>query len=159
MAKNRTYAYVIYNSRSKPLFFNNYAHWEKTPLDFEILKSEGKTLLGTHDFSSFRSSSCSARNPIKDITSFKAEKFNNFIVMHITANAFLHNMVRIIMGTLADISKNENKMTIKDIIDAKDRNFAGRTLSAKGLFFLGPKYDDLYKITEPLNNVMDKLKI
>ena len=159
LAKNRTYGYVIYNSRSKPLFFNNYAHWEKTPLDFEILESEGKTLLGTHDFSSFRSSSCSARNPIKDITSFKAEKFNNFIVLHITANAFLHNMVRIIMGTLVDISKNENKMTIKNIINAKDRNFAGRTLSAKGLFFLGPKYDDLYKITEPLNSVMDKLKI
>ena len=50
-------------------------------------------------------------------------------------------------------------MTIKDIIDAKNRNFAGRTLSAKGLFFLGPKYDDLYKITKPLNSVMDKFQI
>lgn len=159
LAKTRTYGYVIFNSRSKPLFFNNYVHWEKTPLDFEILKREGEDLLGTYDFSSFRSSSCSANNPIKDITNFKAEKFNDFIILHITANAFLHNMVRIIMGTLVDISKSENKMSIKDIIAAKDRNFAGRTLSAKGLFFLGPEYDDLYKIPKPSKNIMDKFKV
>jgi len=158
-AKNRSYAYVIYNSKSKPVFFNDFAHWEKSPLDFSILKSEGASLIGKHDFSSFRSSSCSSKNPVKEITKFSVEKYNNFLIFHITANAFLHNMVRIIMGTVTDIAKKENHLSIEKIITAKDRSMAGRTLSAKGLFFLGPEYDDVYNVAKPSQSIFDKFKI
>ena len=137
-ALDRTYAYIIYNSKSKPIFFDD--------------------LIGKHNFSSFRSSSCSSNNPIKEIKDFRVEKFGNFLVFHISANAFLHNMVRIIMGTIVDIAKNENKLSIKQIIDAKDRISAGRTLSAKALYFLGPTYKDVYNIPKPTNNILEKFR-
>jgi tRNA pseudouridine38-40 synthase len=157
-ALDRTYAYVIYNSKSKPIFFDDFTHWEKIPLDLDILQNEGSDLIGKHDFSSFRSSSCSSNNPTKVIKDFRVEKLGNFLVFHITANAFLHNMVRIIMGTIVDIAKNENKLNIKQIIDAKDRIRAGRTLSAKALFFLGPAYKDVYNIPKPTKNLLEKFR-
>jgi tRNA U38,U39,U40 pseudouridine synthase TruA len=67
-------------------------------------------------------------------------------------------MVRIIMGTIVDIAKNENKLSIKQIIDAKDRISAGRTLSAKALYFLGPTYKDVYNIPKPTNNILEKFR-
>ena len=157
-ALDRTYAYIIYNSKSKPIFFDDFTHWEKIPLDLDILQNEGSDLIGKHNFSSFRSSSCSSNNPIKEIKDFRVEKFGNFLVFHISANAFLHNMVRIIMGTIVDIAKNENKLSIKQIIDAKDRISAGRTLSAKALYFLGPTYKDVYNIPKPTNNILEKFR-
>jgi len=66
-ALERSYTYVVYNSRSKPLFFGNSVHWDNNHIDINILKEQSKMFLGTHDFSSFRSSSCNSNNPVKNI--------------------------------------------------------------------------------------------
>jgi tRNA pseudouridine38-40 synthase len=114
--------------------------------------------LGEHDFSSFRSSSCNSKNPNKNISYVDVESVNNFIIITIAANAFLQNMVRIMVGTLIDIAKNEKKMSITDIIDKKDRDYAGKTAPAHGLFFLGPKYKDEFDIDTFELNILDRLK-
>ena len=114
--------------------------------------------LGSHDFTSFRSSRCSSNNPVKDIKSIEATKVNNFIFITIKANAFLHNMVRIISGTLIDIAKGEINLSIDEILLKKNRAAAGKTASAKGLFFLGPQYDSQFQIQSPTINIMDKFK-
>ena len=115
--------------------------------------------LGENDFSSFRSSNCNSNNPVKHISSMDVSTYKKFIIVTVTANAFLHNMVRIMIGTLIDIAKGENDHSIEEILLKKDRNFAGKTASAKGLFFLGPRYDLKEGILSPVSNLFDRLKI
>jgi|TARA_B110000259_G_scaffold154167_1_gene174689 tRNA pseudouridine38-40 synthase len=158
-AIDRSYSYVIYNSRSKPLFFGGYSHSDTNAIDIDILKNQAKMFLGENDFSSFRSSNCNSNNPVKHISSMDVSTYKKFIIVTVTANAFLHNMVRIMIGTLIDIAKGENDHSIEEILLKKDRNFAGKTASAKGLFFLGPRYDLKEGILSPVSNLFDRLKI
>ena len=158
-ALERSYTYVIYNSRSKPLFFGNMSHWDNNKIDLDKIKQQSKMFLGSHDFTSFRSSSCNSKNPVKKISSIDVECHYRFIFITIKANAFLHNMVRIMVGTLIDIAKGEINNTIEEILLKKDRSYAGKTVSAKGLFFLGPKYDLEFNITSPVSHLMDRFKI
>ena len=157
-AIERSYTYVIYNSRSKPLFFGNMSHWDNNKIDQNLLKLQANMFLGTHDFTSFRSSSCNSKNPTKTINMIDVETHDKFIFITIKANAFLHNMVRIMVGTLLDIAKGEINSSVEEILSKKDRSFAGKTLSAKGLFFLGPKYDLKFNIASPIEHLMDRFK-
>jgi tRNA pseudouridine38-40 synthase len=157
-ALDRSYTYVIYNSKTKPLFFDKMVHWDDNLIEFDVIKKQADMFIGSHDFTSFRSSRCSSRNPVKEIKSIEVLKKNNFIFITIKANAFLHNMVRIMTGTLVDIAKGEIKSSIKDILLKMDRASAGKTASAKGLFFLGPNYQSQFNIQSPTLNIMDKFK-
>ena len=158
-AIERSYTYVIYNSRRKPLFLGNISHWDNNKIDLDVLKQQSQMFLGSHDFSSFRSSSCNSKNPVKKVNMIDVESHDRFIFITIKANAFLHNMVRIMVGTLLDIAKGEIDYSIEEILTKKDRSFAGKTLSAKGLFFLGPKYNSEFNIASPTNHLMDRFKI
>ena len=158
-AINRNYSYVIYNSSSKQLFFDKYSHRVSNTLDIEEMSRQIKMFIGEHDFSSFRSSSCNSMNPIKKVFKAEVKTFNKFIIISISANAILQNMVRIMVGTILDISKNENNLSVSEIIEKKDRSFAGKTLPASGLFFLGPSYDSKLKIQSPVKNLLDRFKI
>ena len=157
-AIERKYSYVIYNSMSKPLFFDDYCHWITNKLDKALLLDQLNMFLGAHDFSSFRSSNCNSRNPVKTIHNVDLKTYENFIIITVTANAFLQNMVRIMIGTLIDIAKYENDFSVKDILKKNDRSFAGKTAPAKGLFFLGPKYNEINTQTME-NNLIDRFKI
>ena len=139
-AIKRSYAYVIYNSKNKPLFFDKYSHWVTNKIDILSMKNQSQMFLGKHDFSSFRSKNCNSKNPIKTIFDINIEEQDKFIIVNVVANAFLQNMVRIMVGTLIDIAKSEHNLSIKDVLEKLDRNSAGRTAPAKGLFFLGPQY-------------------
>ena len=156
-AIKRSYAYVIYNSKNKPLFFENYCYWVSNKLDISKMENQLSMFLGKHDFSSFRSTNCNSKNPVKTIDNISLEKKGNFIILNVAANAFLQNMVRIMIGTIIDIAKAENNLSIKDILEKCDRNFAGRTAPAKGLFFLGPQYNDLKQNTME-TDLLDRLK-
>ncbi len=157
-AIERRYSYVIYNSKNKPLFFDKFSHWVSNELDIDTMETQLKMLNGEHDFSSFRSSSCNSKNPIKKISHTDIQKINNFIVITIASNAFLQNMVRIIVGTLIDIAKNENNYSISEIIKKNDRQFAGKTAPSKGLFFLGPTYPKSLAIDSLELAIFDRLK-
>ena len=157
-AIERKYSYVIYNSISKPLFFDDYCHWVTNKLDKSLISDQLNMFIGTHDFSSFRSSNCNSRNPVKTINNVNLKSYENFIIITVTANAFLQNMVRIMIGTLVDIAKYENNFSVKDILKKNDRSFAGKTAPAKGLFFLGPKYNEINTQTME-NNLLDRFKI
>ena len=115
--------------------------------------------LGEHNFTSFRSSSCNSKNPIKKVTFVDMKTIDNFIIVTIAANAFLQNMVRIMVGTLIDIAKKENKLSVMDILKKENRSYAGKTLPASGLFFLGPSYMENLKIESLEHNLFDRLKI
>ena len=157
-AIERSYTYLVYNSRSKPLFFDNCSHWDNNNLDLDVLNQQAKMFIGKHDFTSFRSSSCSSKNPVKSIRDIEIEEHDKFIFISIHANAFLHNMVRIMIGTLLDIAKGEINLSVEEILSKHDRSYAGKTVSAKGLFFLGPKYDLKFNIQSPTKHLLDRFK-
>ena len=158
-AIERKYSYVIYNSKNKPLFLERNSYWVRNSLDIDLMKKQLQSFKGEKDFSSFRSSNCNSKNPIKTVKDINLTTFNDFIIITIIANAFLQNMVRIMVGTLIDIAKNENNMSIQDILDKKDRKIAGKTAPACGLFFLGPKYPDELQLNTCEENIFDRYKI
>ena len=121
---------------------------KKNEIDLKIMKAEASHLIGTHNFNSFRGSKCTAKNPVRTIHSIDIEIKDHFIIISMCANAYLYNMVRIIIGTLLDMSKGSGK-DMKTILNAQDRKIAGKTAQAQGLFFTGANYK---KINLGLNN-------
>ncbi len=145
-AIKRTYAYIIYTGLTRPIFLKDYVFWEKNTLDIDLMQSESNFLLGTHNFSSFRGSKCTANNPFRTINSIAISKKEDFIVVTICANAYLYNMVRIIVGTLLERASGRLQISMQDILESEDRMSAGKTAQAKGLFFLGAEYKNLPSI-------------
>lgn len=145
-AERKRYVYMIANDSDIPVFLKRYVWWVKIPLNLDSMREASRSLLGTHDFSSFRGSGCGAKNTVRTIYSINLEKIDrvpfiftefkgNFIKVTIEANAFLRHMVRNIVGTLVEVGKGRlSPEIIKEILDAKDRRLAGPTAPSKGLF-------------------------
>ena len=141
--KRKTYRYVINNSKYGSSLYRNLETHIPVELNVEKMKGAVKYFEGEHDFKAFKSSGTSSKSSIRTI--YKAEvieKEDNRIWIELTGNGFLYNMVRIISGTLVDVGlgKIEPK-EIKDIIEAKDRQKAGKTLSPQGLFLVKVEYE------------------
>ena len=146
-AISRTYRYIIRNSSLPSALERNQNLWVKENLDLSAMRRASSYLLGENDFSSFRSSSCQSKTPYRNIHSIEVKKKRDLISIEVTANAFLLNMVRIIIGTLLEVgTKKIVPKKVKHILDAKDRRLAGKTSSPKGLYFVGTKYLKKYKV-------------
>ena len=145
-AIDRTYSYLIFNSPSRNVLLDDFYYWEQSDLDIGKMNEESQCLFGKHNFSSFRSLSCGSNNPERDIKKIEINKLGNIIEIKITANAFLQNMVRIIVGTLLEIGKDQIKTSIREILESKDRNSAGITINPRGLIFLGPNYENITRL-------------
>lgn len=145
-AIDRTYSYLIFNSPSRNVLLDDFYYWEQSDLDIDKMYEESQCLIGKHNFSSFRSLSCGSNNPERDIKKIEINKLGNIIEIKITANAFLQNMVRIIVGTLLEIGKDQIKTSLREILESKDRNSAGITINPRGLIFLGPNYENITKL-------------
>jgi tRNA pseudouridine38-40 synthase len=101
-------------------------------------------LLGEHDFSAFRGSLCQAKSPIKTIEHISLTQGGNEILLDIKANAFLHHMVRNIIGTLLKVGRGERKVEwVKEVLDSKQRKQAGATAEPQGLYFVKAFYKNL----------------
>ena len=145
-AIDRTYSYLIFNSQSRNVLLDDFYYWEQAELDINKMNEESKYLIGKHDFTSFRSLSCGSNNPERNVKEIEINKLGDIIEIKITANAFLQNMVRIIVGTLLEIGKYQIKISLKEILESKDRNNAGTTINPRGLIFLGPSYENITKL-------------
>ncbi len=131
----KTYKYQIYSSEFASPFLRNYAYHIYHNLDVNKMKEEAEYLIGEHDFSSFRSAGCNAKTPIRNIFDIDITKDDDLIVLEITGDGFLYNMVRIIVGTLVQLALPKTKLdNIKDILLSKNRKKAGKTAPAHGLF-------------------------
>ena len=106
-ALERRYAYVIYNTKKKPLFFDKFSYWVTNELDINDMKDQLNMFLGEHNFNSFRSSSCNSNNSVKKVSYVDIQRSNNFIIVTVAANGFLQNMVRIMVGTIMEFVKME----------------------------------------------------
>ncbi len=137
----KTYSYIIDNSEQGTAIYRNYTYHVPQPLDVEAMQKAANYLVGEHDFSSFKSSGTSSKSSVRTIYEAKVLKEQERVVIMLTGNGFLYNMVRIISGTLVEIGKGEKKPEeMKKILEAKDRSLAGKTLPAQGLFLMSVSY-------------------
>ena len=138
----KTYAYIIDNSEQGSAIYRNLTYHVPQTLDIEAMQKGVQLLVGEHDFSSFKSSGTSSKSSIRTIYEAKILKEQERVVIQLTGNGFLYNMVRIISGTLLEIGLGEKRPEeMKEILEAKDRQKAGKTLPAHGLFLMNVEYE------------------
>lgn len=131
----KRYRYRVWNSKSKNPFLKNYSLHYKKILDEAFLNEQAQQFVGEHDFASFCSSGSTVEDTVRTIYSFRVERYGDEVDFIVEGSGFLYNMVRIMVGTLIEISENRiEKNTVSDIIDSMDRKRAGRTAPACGLF-------------------------
>ena len=133
-AKNRLYEYKIVNRRSPLTIKKNRAWCVHKKLDFDKMLIESKSFIGKYDLNAFRSSNCQSKSTVKTINDFVIEKKSEDFIFTISAKSFLHSQVRIMVGTLVDIGKGLLLKSVSEIIDSKNREMAGQTAPACGLY-------------------------
>ena len=139
--KEKTYRYVINNSPYGSAVYRNLEYHMPVKLDFEKMKQAISYFEGEHDFSAFKSSGTSSKSSVRIIYKAIIKKSKDRIIIELTGNGFLYNMVRIISGTLVDVGLGKIKPEeIKSIIESKDRTRAGKTLPPHGLYLVKVKY-------------------
>ncbi len=134
-AKGKTYIYRILNSSFKDAFLERYSWRIERPLDIDKMNLFCKEIIGEHDFYAFSSSGRTVEDTVRCISNCVVEKDGDIITLSVTANGFLYNMVRIIVGTAVEVSDGKISATdIKDILKSKNRSRAGVTAPPEGLF-------------------------
>ena len=140
--KKKTYRYIINNSDMGSAIYRNLEYNIKMPLNLENMKKESKYFEGVQDFSAFKASGTSSKSSVRTIYSADVKKENERIIIELTGNGFLYNMVRIISGTLVEVGLGKIRPEeIKDIIDSKNRQMAGKTLPPYGLYLVEVNYN------------------
>jgi tRNA pseudouridine38-40 synthase len=140
-ALSRRYAYILLESPVRPSVEAGRVGWVFQPLDIALMQSAASYLIGEHDFSSFRASACQALSPVKTLTRIDISQRGAYWRFEFEANAFLHHMIRNIMGCLIAVGQNkQNPDWMLQVLRARDRKVAAPTFSPDGLYFLGPRY-------------------
>lgn len=153
-AINRSYRYVIYNTRTRSSLWRNRAVWERRPLDLSLMQCAAEALIGTHDFSSFRAIGCQAKSPVRTVNRLELSNQGDILVLELTANAFLHHMVRNIAGVLISIGCGEKPVTwAKNVLEYRDRTLGGITAPPQGLYLTGVGYPQEYEIPDSINSI------
>jgi tRNA pseudouridine38-40 synthase len=141
-ALGRRYVYVLLESPVRPAVEGGLVGWCFRPLDLAMMQAGASHLLGEHDFSAFRSSECQAPSAVKTIRSIDISRRGAYWRFEFDANAFLHHMVRNVMGCLVAVGSGTRSQTwIADVLASRDRSRAAPTFPAAGLYFVGPYYD------------------
>ncbi len=141
-ALGRRYVYVLRESPVRPALEAGLAGWSFRALDGEAMQRAAQLLVGEHDFSSFRSAECQAATPVKTLRRIHVERRGAYWRFEFDASAFLHHMVRNILGCLVAIGAgNRDAHWLAAVLAARDRSIAAPTFAADGLYFAGPYYD------------------
>jgi len=140
-ATARAYTYVLLNSRVRQPLWAGRAGWVFQPLDVMAMTQAAQALVGEHDFSSFRSSQCQAKSPIRTISELNLVQRGNLIIVALRGNAFLHHMVRNIMGALVQIGRHREPIErMASLLVLKDRTQGAPTFAPDGLYLTEVSY-------------------
>ena len=140
-AKKKTYSYNFYINRINNPYLDDFCYKVSYKLDMKKFEDELNSLVGTFDFTSLSSTDTQTENKVRTIYSVNLKQEQNVYTVTICGNGFLKNMIRIIMGTLFDISRGKIKKSIVEVINDKNRASAGKTAGAVGLVFVDVNYD------------------
>ncbi len=138
----RRYAYIVRDAAVRPSVDAGRVGWTFRPLDGVAMQQAAQHLLGEHDFTSVRASACQALSPVKQLTQLDVRRHGTYWRFDFQANAFLHHMIRNLMGCLIQVGQGlKSPDWVRDVLAARDRDAAAPTFSPDGLYFLGPVYD------------------
>ena len=146
----RSYRYLLMDTPLRPVLLRDRVGWTWKPLDAARMQAAAGHLIGEHDFSSFRAAACQAHHPVRRIKSLRIARHDGVIAFDITANAFLHHMVRNIVGTLMAVGAGEKPDDwVATVLAARDRRRAGMTAPAGGLYLQGVGYPERFGLPGP----------
>jgi tRNA pseudouridine38-40 synthase len=150
-AVHRSYRYIILNRRARPVLHLGRAWHVAAPLDAEAMHRAAQTLLGTHDFTSFRAAACQAKNPIRTLDRLDVGRDGDLITIIAEARSFLHHQVRNLAGTLRLVGDGKWPLErVAAALAARDRGAAGQTAPAEGLCLMRVTYP-----TDPFSRTAD----
>jgi tRNA pseudouridine38-40 synthase len=153
-AHARRYRYRILNRVVRPALDARYVAWERVPLDADAMHRAAQALIGEHDFTSFRTVACQALSPNRSVHEITVKRDGEFVMIEIQANAFLHHMVRNIVGSLLPIGRGEQPIVwMAQLLKGRDRSAAGPTAAAEGLTFLRPLYPSGFGLPDEVTAV------
>jgi tRNA pseudouridine38-40 synthase len=141
-ALGRRYVYIVRESPVRPALEQGMAGWSFRRLDADTMRAAAQSLLGEHDFSAFRSAECQAASPVKVLRGITIERRGGYWRFEFDATAFLHHMVRNIMGCLLAVGAGTRPVAwLGEVLESRDRRLAAPTFAPDGLYFVGPYYD------------------
>lgn len=149
-AVSRSYRYLILNRATRSGLSTGRATWVHGALDVEAMHQAGQTLVGTHDFSSYRALGCQAKSPVRTLHSLSVKRYGELVELRVHANAFLHHMIRNIAGVLIAIGRGERPVGwAAEVLELRDRTLGGVTAPPDGLYFERVWYPDHFAIPGP----------
>jgi tRNA pseudouridine38-40 synthase len=147
-ARGRHYRYLLLNRAERPGLMARRVGWFHRQLDADVMAAAAALLLGEHDFSAFRAAECQAKSPVKILRRADVRRRDDLLVFDFEASAFLHHMVRNIVGALVYVGKGAHPPAwIGEILTGRDRARAAPTFEACGLYFAGVDYDPAWQLS------------
>lgn len=141
-AYGRRYRYLLLNRPQRPGTWHGRAGWYHHPLDVEAMQEAAAQLLGEHDFSAFRAAQCQAKSPVKTLRQATVRRVGDLIVFDFEAGAFLHHMVRNLVGSLVYVGQGKHSPSwMSELLRTADRRLAAPTFAAAGLYLVAVQYD------------------
>ena len=152
-AVERTYLYYLLSRSTRPGIFHGKIVWTHYSLDLKKMRAAASFLVGEHDFSAFRSSECQAKNATRKLIRLDIRQHRNFFVFEFCANAFLHHMIRNILGNLIYIGRGKySPEWISVLLEKRDRTLAAPTFAPDGLYLSNVRYDTKWEL--PVSGVI-----
>ena len=149
-ATGRAYRYFILNRPARSSLLMGRVTWMHRPLDAERMHRAGQTLLGTHDFSSYRALACQAKSPVRTLRTLTVTRRGELIEMAVSADGFLHHMVRNIAGVLITIGRGDAPTEwAYEVLQLRDRTLGGVTAPPDGLYLAAIEYPACYALPDP----------
>lgn len=146
-AVGRHYRYVLLNRPQRPGLMNRRVGWYHRPLDLDSMQAAARQVVGEHDFSAFRSAECQAKSPVRTLYRFSIRQERDLFVFDLHANAFLHHMVRNLVGALLAVGSGKQAAPwLAELLVGRDRSVAAPTFSPAGLYLTGVDYDPQWNL-------------
>lgn len=146
-AKSRCYRYVLLNRPVRSALLNGRVGWYHAPLDVDAMARGAVLLEGAHDFSAFRAAECQAHTPVRDLRVAQVQRQGEWIVFDFEANAFLHHMIRNLVGALVYVGNGRHSPEwIGELLELRDRRLSPPTFSPHGLYLAGVEYPDHWNL-------------
>lgn len=149
-ATGRAYRYLVCERISRPVELRRHVAWTHRRLAVEAMQEAAADLVGEHDFSAFRAADCQADSPVRTLRRLDVRRNGELVVFTVEANAFLHHMVRNLVGSLLVIGRSQaERFWLREVLAAGDRRRAGPTAPARGLTLTHVEYPDAFGIPPP----------
>jgi len=146
-ARARRYRYLLVNRQVRPALYRSLMAWERRPLDADAMQRAAQALLGENDFSAFRTVHCQSPHAMRNLHAIAVARQGERVVIEVQANAFLHHMVRNIVGSLLVVGRGEKpEAWIAELLAGRDRTVAGPTAPPDGLVFVSPLYPATWEL-------------